>query len=58
MYHLMFADDLCYFSWSVKGLRKMLQVCEKSALTHEIKFNLDKTVGMLSSSLLLTKLPT
>ena len=39
---------------SVKGLRKMLQVCEKYALTHEIKFNPDKTVGMLSSSPLLT----
>ena len=29
---------------SVKELRKMLQVCEKYALTHEIKFNPDKTV--------------
>ena len=25
---------------SVKGLRKMLQVCEKYALTHEMKLNL------------------
>ena len=43
---------------SVKGLRKMLQVSEKYALTHEIKFNPDETVGMLSSSPLLTRLPT
>ena len=51
----MFADDLCYFSWSVKGLHKMLQMCEKYALTHEIKFYPNKSVGMLSSPLL-TKL--
>ena len=46
------------FLGSVKGLRKILQVCEKYTLTREIKFNPDKTVGMLSSSPLLTKLTT
>ena len=54
----MFADDLVTFLGSVKGLRKILQVCEKYALTHEIIYNSDTTVGMLSSSPLLTKLPT
>ena len=48
--HLMFADDLCCFSPSVKGLRKMLQLCEKYALTHAIKFNPNKTAGMLFPS--------
>ena len=48
--HLMFADDLCCFSPSVKGLRKMLQKCEKYALTHAIKFNANETVGMLFPS--------
>ena len=50
MNHLMFADDLCCLSRSVKGPRKMLQVCEKYAPTHEIKFNPDKTVSILSPS--------
>ena len=45
--HLMFADDLCCLSPSVKGLCKTLQLCEKYALTHAIEFNPDKTVGML-----------
>ena len=49
----MFADTFVTSLGSVKGLRKMLQVCEKYALTHEIKFNPDKTVGMLSSPCLL-----
>ena len=54
----MFADDFVTFFGSVKGLRKMLQMYEKYALIHEIKFNSDKTVSKLPSSPLHTKLPT
>ena len=48
--HLVFADDLCFVSSTIKGLRKMLQLCEQYAPTHAIKFNSDKTAGMLFPS--------
>ena len=45
--HLMFADDLCVFSPSVKGLRKLVNVCKEYAVSNCIIFNNDKTVGMI-----------
>ena len=43
----MFADDLCVFSPSVKGLRKLVNVCKEYAVNNCIIFNNDKTVGMI-----------
>ena len=45
--HLLFADDLCVFSPSVKGLQKLVNVCEEYAVNNCITFNNDKTVGMI-----------
>ena len=45
--HLMFADDLCAFSPSVKGLQKLVNVCKEYAVNNCIIFNNDKTVGMI-----------
>ena len=43
----MFADDLCVFSPSVKGLQKLVNVCKGYAVNNYIIFNNDKTVGMI-----------
>ena len=32
--HLMFADDLCVFSPSVKGLQKLVNVCKEYVLNN------------------------
>ena len=45
--HLMFADNLCVFSPSVKGLQKLINVCKEYAVNNCIIFNNDKTVGMI-----------
>ena len=45
--HLMFADDLCVFSPSVKGLQKLVNVSKEYAVNNYIIFNNDKTVGMI-----------
>ena len=45
--HLMFADDLCVFSPSIKGLQKLVKVCKEYAVNNYIIFNNDKTVGMI-----------
>ena len=44
--HLMFADDICCFSPSAKGLQKLINVCELFALSHNIIFNINKTRGV------------
>ena len=43
----MFADDLCVFSPSVKGLQKLVNVCKEYAVNNCIIFNNDKTVDMI-----------
>ena len=43
----MFADDLCVFSPSVKGLQKLVNVCKEYAINNCIIFNNDKIVGMI-----------
>jgi len=42
--HLMFANDICVFCPSVRGLQSVLDVCQASAESHEIVFNCSKTV--------------
>ena len=45
--HLMFVDDLCVFSTSVKVLQKLVNECKEYAVNNCIIFNNDKTVGMI-----------
>ena len=48
--HLMFADDICVFSPSFNGLQCLLNICGDYAAVHEITFNFNKTIGVLSCS--------
>ena len=43
---LMFADDICVFCPSVRGLQSILDVCQAYAESHEIIFNCRKTACM------------
>ena len=45
--YLIFADDLCVFSPSIKGLQKLVNVCKEYAVNNFIIFNNDKSVGMI-----------
>jgi len=44
--HMMFANDICWFWQSLRGLQSMLDVCQACAESHEIIFNWSKTVCM------------
>ena len=44
--HLMYADDLVILSPSVKGLQRLLDICDVYGHNHDILFNHDKTVCM------------
>jgi len=44
--HLMFADDICVFCPSLRGLQSILDVCQAYAESHGILFNCSKTVCM------------
>jgi len=44
---LTFVDDICVFCPSVRGLRRILDVCQSDAGLHEIIFNCSKTVCMM-----------
>ena len=48
--HLMFADDICVFCPSVRGLQELLNVCQAYADSHGIIFNCSKTVCMTFTS--------
>jgi len=43
---VMFADDICAFWPSVRGLQSVQDVCQAYAESHEIIFNCSKTVCM------------
>ena len=43
----MFADDICVFAPTLRGLQRLLDVCCAYAVEHEIVFNYKKTVGMV-----------
>ena len=47
--HLMFADTLCVFSPSIKGLQKVINVCKEYAVNNCIIFNNDKLSTAWSS---------
>ena len=40
--HLTFVDDICVFCPSVRGLQRILDVCQADAGLHEIIFNAEK----------------
>jgi len=42
--HLIFADDICVFCSSVRGLQSILDVCQAYAESHRTIFNCRKTV--------------
>ena len=44
--HLMFADDICVFSPSVRGLQSIIDVFQAYAESHGIIFNCSNTVCM------------
>ena len=43
----MFADDICVFCPSVRGMQSILDVCQACTGSHEIIFNCSKTVCMM-----------
>jgi len=43
----MFADDICVFCPSVRGMQSILDVCQAYAGSHEIIFNCSETVCMM-----------
>ena len=45
--HLMYADDLCMFSPSVSGLRKLTNCCEKYGDIFNITYNVNKSYCMV-----------
>ena len=45
--HLMYADDLCIFSPSVSGLRKLMHCCEKYGDIFNITYNVNKSYCMV-----------
>jgi len=45
--HIIFADDICVFSPSIRGLQCLLNICGDYAAEHEITFNCSKTIGVL-----------
>ena len=48
--HLMYADDLVLICPSPQALRLLLRVCDSYGITHDIKFNSDKSKVMISRS--------
>ena len=41
--HLMYADDIVLFAPSVKGLQKLIRVCEKYGIDYDITYNPQKS---------------
>jgi len=41
--HLLFADDAVVFVPSAKGLQRLLDICSKFAVTHNVVFNVTKS---------------
>ena len=50
--HLFYADDLVLLCPSFRGLQELLEICEKYASEHDIKFNVKKSVVLIRSKLL------
>jgi len=48
--HLLFADDAVVFAPSAKGLQRLLDICSKFAVTHNVVFNVTKSQCMIINS--------
>jgi len=48
--HLLFADDAVIFAPSAKGLKQLLDICSKFALSHNVVFSVVKSQCLLVSS--------
>ena len=48
--HLIYADDICCFGPSIEGVQELFDICSDYAHTHEISFNVKKTVGVIFPS--------
>ena len=46
----MFAEDICVFCRSIRGLQRILDVCQAYAESREIIFNSSNTVCMTSKA--------
>ena len=56
--NLSYADDMCLLAPSIKGLRKLIKICEQYALDHDIVFNVKKTKCMcFRSNIKLGRIP-
>jgi len=51
--HLMYADDLVLIAPSTAGLQKLLNLCEKYGVDHDVKYNAKKSAVMVFRSRLL-----
>jgi len=47
---LLFADDAVVFAFSAKGLQRLLDICSKFAVTHNIVFNVTKSQCVIINS--------
>ena len=45
--HLLYADDLVVFSPSISGLQKLLKLCDEFAVSHDIKYNSNKSTLLI-----------
>ena len=48
--HMLYADDLCIFSWSPPGLLQLLVQCDDYCRKHSITFNVSKSICMFFNS--------
>ena len=48
--HLVYADDVCLLSLSSEGMQTILNICAKSAIEHDLIFNVAKTMYILCFS--------
>jgi hypothetical protein len=57
--HFIYADDMSLVAPSAGGLQKLIRICERYALAHDVIYNIEKSVCMLvnSKKIKLTKNP-
>ena len=47
--HISYADDMCLMSPTPSGMQKLLNICGQYAVTHDLKYNAEKSVCMVFS---------
>ena len=58
--HFIYADDMSLVAPSAGGLQKLIRICERYALAHDVIYNIEKSVCMLvnSKTIKLTRNPS